>query len=299
MATVSRALEILRAEGILGFPRRGALRVLRSVARGTDRWTRELERHLGGSSREELAVLASNGALRDRHRGRRCFVIGNGPSLAAQDLSPLAGEVTLVTNAFHKHPILERWQPTYYLLADSLYFDGSEPMRVFFADIRSRVHATTFMVPAFGRDRVASMGLLPLAQTHFVAFKGILPDGLGNGPDFTRAVPAVQSVSQLAIMAAMYMGCSPIYLMGMDHDWLAQRGMDRHFYAGHPIPGHAKAHGDLDQCSYAADLEAALKLWRGYEQIQATAAARGVEILNATGGGFLDVFPRVSYESLT
>src|SRR4051812_13425127 len=63
-------------------------------------------------SAAQKGLLQQNEKLRGCHRNQRCFVIGNGPSLAKQDLAPLAGEITFVMNAFWKHPILDTgWQP--------------------------------------------------------------------------------------------------------------------------------------------------------------------------------------------
>jgi hypothetical protein len=40
-------------------------------------------------------------ALRDAYRGKRCFIIGNGPSLRQMDLSPLRDEVTFGLNRIY------------------------------------------------------------------------------------------------------------------------------------------------------------------------------------------------------
>ena len=93
------------------------------------------------------------------------------------------------------------------------------------------------------------------------------------------------------------MGCSPIYLMGLDHDWLAHRGQDTHFFSGRSIENHETATGEL--CTpYDADMQALWKLWQGYRKLKSLAEARGIRILNATAGGFLDVFERLDYKSL-
>ena len=39
--------------------------------------------------------------LKDHYRGRRCFVMGNGPTLLKCDLNQLSGEVTIVSNAHY------------------------------------------------------------------------------------------------------------------------------------------------------------------------------------------------------
>lgn len=241
-------------------------------------------------------VLAPNASLRGLHAGRRCFVIGNGPSLAAHDLAPLAGEVTFAASGFWKHPIVERWQPTYYCFADPLFFDGSESSARFFEGLRSRITTSTFLVPLAARGRFAGeAALLPPAQVRYVAFSGRLRDGLRERPDLTHTVPGVINVVLMAILAAMYAGCSPIYLIGLDHDWLAHRGADRHFYGGRTLENHSQADGSLSASTYQSLMESQLELWRSYGVIRDAAERYGARVLNASDGGFLDVFERASY----
>src|SRR5438067_13410697 len=57
---------------------------------------------------EERKLLQRNSRFREAHAGNRCFVIGNGPSLAGQDIFPLEGEITFVMNTFFAHPVVER-----------------------------------------------------------------------------------------------------------------------------------------------------------------------------------------------
>ena len=85
--------------------------------------------------------------------------------------------------------------------------------------------------------------------------------------------------------------------MGLDHDWLAHRGQDTHFFSGRSIENHQTATGQLDY-SYESEIEAMGKLWKGYRKLSSLAAAQGIQIFNATAGGFLDVFERVKYESV-
>lgn len=243
-------------------------------------------------------LLQSNAALQYRHRGARAFVIGTGPSIATQNLMPLGSEVTYTMSGFWKHEATSSWQPTYYCFADPLFFDGSAAMGRFFRKLQERVHDTTYILPNTASAAVARKELISGSKIHYVSLQGRLADTVVSRIDFTQPIPGVMSVAQLAIMSAIYMGCSPIVLLGLDHDWLSKRGMDRHFYSGKTIEGHSEAHGNLDQIPYKTDLQNVLWLWEGYEALARIARNHGCEIVNATAGGFLDVYPRVKYEEM-
>jgi len=284
---------------VYGWPFYAARRALRGTAGALSAAADAL------ATREKYAVgslfgplLPQNQALRGRHRGRRAFVIGNGPSVAGQDLAPLAGEVTLVMNAFLRHPLMDLIRPTYYLFADPLYFDGSDSSRRFLADVRDTVRASTFIAPYAAAPAIRANGWLDPDRTHHVAFAGKLRSARLRDLDLTRTVPHVRSVAQLGIMLALFAGCSHIYLLGTDHDWLAHRGMERHFYQGLTLPNHPVAHGDQAKHGYLAEALAIVELWHGYQALGRLAERRGVQIVNCTDGGFLDVFPRQRYEDV-
>src|SRR6185369_348927 len=88
---------------------------------------------------EEKALLERNRLLRDKHKGKRCFVIATGPSLQTQNIEPLGDEITFVMSGFWHHEVIAKWQPTYYCLSDPAYFNGSAPMKEFFDNLRGRI----------------------------------------------------------------------------------------------------------------------------------------------------------------
>lgn len=292
-----RIVEVYKNNGLAGLFKRGSEKVLRgtgnSLVRAADR--------LNGPAplaADDRRLLDRNRVFKDRHQGRRCFILVNGPSLATQDLAPLASEVTFVTNNFWKHEILGRWQPTYYCLADPQFFNGSEEMVSLLHALAARVHDSSFFVRLRGaKEFLAERPLLPPERVYYLATQGSIGEVELSDVELTDHIPGPRNVGILGIMLAIYMGCSPIYLLGFDHDWLANRGMSGHFYSDPKTQRErsAPAPSGFATWSYRALMEYQLELWKGYEKLSQLAIQKGIRILNATNGGFLDVYERADY----
>ena len=52
------------------------------------------------------------------HKGKRCFIIGTGPSLTVEDLEKLKGEYTFGSNRIFEIYPRTTWRPTYYMNQD-------------------------------------------------------------------------------------------------------------------------------------------------------------------------------------
>ena len=293
-----RSLDALRQDGVLGLGRQALLYLARRVAWKSEKWSHDLDLNISSKRilREYGDLLPRNAAFRDCHKGRRCFVIGNGPSLKKQDLSPLANELTLVTNNFYFHPIIsDAWQPAYYFLSDPQYFDGYVTLDEFKA-MTARIKTAKFFVPHHARDFLAKTNALPLDRTFYVAAAGGIGHEWQRKPDLTTLTPGMQTVVQLAIMVAMYMGCSPIYLLGLDHDWLSHGGEDLHFYSD--ADAESQPDGHVGNWTYLTLMEAMSTMWQYYGTLARVARAEDIKIVNCTRGGFLDVFERQNYEEV-
>ena len=201
-------------------------------------------------------------------------------------------------NGFCKHPALKEWQPTYYFFSDPVWFDGSASANEFFTSLKETVRKTTFFVPLSHKESIENKDTLPSDSTsYFAASYRVLGEDSNSVIDFTQIVPNAETVAQTAIMAAIYMGCSPIYLMGLDHDWLAHQGETGYnFYPGLILKNHPHVTGKLGD--YGRQMESLLRVWKTYERLQLIVKKKNIEIKNATHGGVLDLFERVSYESL-
>jgi len=220
-------------------------------------------------------------AYRDLHRGRRCFILGNGPSLRSTDLSRLRGEITFGANRIYLLFPEIGFPTSYYVAVNTLVVEQCA------AEIAS-LDLPKFITWRARRriDRRPHTLFLDTDYTQPANFTG----------DPTRRLFEGSTVTYTAMQLAYYMGCDPIVLIGVDHSFTTQgepnvtvvsSGDDpNHFAPGYFGKGFRWQLPDL-QASEAA-----------YCLARDACAAGGRTILDATVGGKLTIFPKVDYRSL-
>ena len=70
---------------------------------------------LNGTGRKSRKYLRE---CKDIHKGKRAFIIGNGPSLTKEDLEMLTNEITFASNRIYKMFDDTEWRPKYFTISD-------------------------------------------------------------------------------------------------------------------------------------------------------------------------------------
>ena len=252
----------------------GALRNSRDVIKMAAAWP---ESRLHPWRRDSISKL---NALRNSHTGERCIIIGNGPSLRNTDLSKLKGEFTIGMNRIYLAYPEMGFNTSILLTVNDLVIEQCAQ------DIRS------LPIPAFiswrGRKWVE-----PAANLHYLYTSYDLPRFNGNA---AGRLWEGATVTFVAMQLAFHLGFKQVVLIGVDHSFATQgkpnttvvsNGDDpNHFNTSYFGKGFRWQLPDLDtsEIAYMMAREAYLKAGR--------------EILDATVGGKLTVFPKVNYESL-
>lgn len=90
-----------------------------------------------------IDILRKNVELKSIYNNKRCFIIGNGPSINSQDLKLLKDEYTFVVNPFFEFKDYEAVHPKFYCLIDPAYFEGNETFMKGYIEMEKRVHRDT------------------------------------------------------------------------------------------------------------------------------------------------------------
>lgn len=257
-------------------------------------------------------VLDRNKELKDTKKGKRCFIMGTGPSIKSQDILKLRDEETFVVNHFWKHPQFKEINPKYYLHIDPGLFNrpGGEAnywTKEFIrsSEILKEIPAKLFFNFKI-RDAIEAKNIFPTNQVYYLINNGFFKENLKFNTDISRIIPNTKNVILASIVTAIYMGFEEIYLLGIEHDFLAYPSnyeWSPHFYITEEYdvnnPDDVDHYG-LTTNSYETAIIDALALFRNYRILRTKLAKEKpeIKIFNATPNSFLDVFPKIKFEDI-
>ena len=218
---------------------------------------------------------------RNHYAGKRCFIVGNGPSLRDTDLSKLQNEFTFGMNRI-------------YLAFDN--YDFSTSCLVSVNDLvleQCYQEMQTFEIPKFVTWR-ARKYFDASPQTLFLDTDYTLPENF-NG-DATGRLYEGFTVTYICLQLAYFMGFSEAILIGVDHNFVTQGPANTTVTSQGDDPNHFAA--NYFGKGFRWQLPDLVGSERAYRMAKDAYEADGRRIVDATVGGKLTVFPKVSYESL-
>lgn len=218
--------------------------------------------------------------IKNSCKGKRCFIIGNGPSLTSDDLDKLDGEDCFASNHIYKIFDKTNWRPKYYAVTDR-YIDLSDCpdknnfRNVFIGSYRRRFNKDDF-------DNAVCLRTHQMLSGKKCKFSD----------DIEKCVYITNTVSYVLMQIAVYMGYSEIYLLGFDHNYSLE--IDEHgvIVKNDNVRSHYYS-GSND--SAVADIRS---MTMSYYKMRDYCRENGIVIKNATHGGKLEVFERVNLDEL-
>ncbi len=230
----------------------------------------------------------------DRHRGRRCFIIGNGPSLNRHDLNLLKDEMSFGVNGIFYKTDEMGFRPTYYLVEDShVVADNLERINAF--EVEQKFFPADYRDKLEGGENVAFFHM----NTDFYRASGPNYRTPRFSLDAAQRLYCGQSVTYINLQLAFYMGFTEVYLIGMDFSYTIP--------ASAIIEGRSITSTEDDPNHFHPDYFGTGKKWHDpqldqvrkcYEYAKKIFEEQDRCIYNASKGGKLEVFPRVEYDRL-
>ena len=220
------------------------------------------------------------------HKGEKCVIVGNGPSLRVEDLEKLYTlEIpTFACNRIYKIFPETCWRPTFFFITDELLLEG-------YKDELDGVPADHRFFPESFRNKLNN-GVFFYPGPEYYDYEKESRFSL----DASKGVYGGGTVTYEMMQFAYYMGFSEIYLIGVDFSYAVNNplnsqtysfeGENNYFIKDYLKPGEVAAIPNIN-----ANLLA-------YHAAREAASENGFSIYNATRGGKLEVFQRVDLDEL-
>ena len=224
------------------------------------------------------------------HKGERCFIIGNGPSLNKLDLTQLKEEVTFGVNSIFLNYDKMGFNPTYYTVED--YHVINER-----ADAIKKIKGSIKFIPqyaykSFGdREDVIYINTIP----DYRRYKGYPY----FSTDIKRRVWVGGTVSYINLQLAYYMGFEEVYLIGFDHNYIIPSSANisgANIVSTEDDPNHF--HPDYFGKGFSWHIPLTERMELCYIKAKYAFEQSNKKIMNATAGGYLEVFPRIDFDSV-
>ncbi len=228
--------------------------------------------------------------LKNVHRGKRAFIIGNGPSLNLCDLALLKGEITFGVNAIFLNCEKMGYHPTYYVVEDEFIAeDRAAEVNRFRGPVKFFGNYVNYCIEAS-----ADVIWLNLRMDY-----GPYPGFPHFSRNAARAVWVGGTVTYVCLQLAYYMGFNNVYLIGFDHSYKIPKDAT---VEGDAITSQSADPNHFDSAYFGKGYRWHDPMVERMEQAFCRAreeySASGRHIFNATVGGRLEVFPRVDYDGL-
>lgn len=224
---------------------------------------------------------------KNKYAGKRCFVIGSGPSLTLHDLQMLydRNEICFGANKIFKLFSNTKWRPSLYCATDrrilSFYEDQINKLRL--DNMFIAYYENKNLYSAMKKYRESGKILFHIKESEN---QGEIDFSLEPENYIVEGKTVIYAMIQFAV----YMGFKEICLLGVDFSYSDSSGMDSngndHFCKNYVEKGETVLFSPLDYCK------------RAFEEAEKVSIENGVKIYNATRGGKLEVFERKTLEEI-
>jgi hypothetical protein len=214
------------------------------------------------------------------HKGKKCFIIANGPSLKKVDFSLLKDEITIGMNRIYLLEETTGFMPNYLVCED-----GEIQIKQFYRDFNE------IAIPSFFNWDYRKY--LKKNDNQFFIRQSFNPK---FGKEITKTIGNGKSVTYACIQIAYYMGFSEVYLVGKDHSYKTTQHVGARITSDGSETNHfIKGYYEKGQKWLAPD-------YKGEELAYSIAREifekEKIVIKDATINGKLTIFEKVDFNSL-
>lgn len=261
-------------------------------------------------------ILKENEELRNAYSEKRCFVLGNGPSLNEIDFSRLKNEVVFTVNQLSAHPNFNDLNSNFHIITDLHAFGlryGEEEEVQGFAKYCIELmkglpeKGDPVLIVPYQVKKILDRERIPekLRTKYIYLSNEKFIEGYRHC-DLTVPVPDFACVILTAILCAIYMGFSQIYLLGCEQTCILdilECGLGNSVKYGHAQGDDVERddlgyHKELESTSISRYLYGEYETHEGYKALYGFARKRRIKMYNLSSTTLIDSIPRRNIEDI-
>jgi hypothetical protein len=233
--------------------------------------------------------------LHNKFKGKRVFILGNGPSLNLLDLTKLKNEYSFAVNGIFYKTKEMGYKPTFYVVEDRhVMADNMDEINKF--DCEYKFFPSLYKPKVSNKKNVYFFNM----DVGFYIEKSKYFEKSRFSDDCSKVIYCGQSVTMINLQLAFYLGFSEVYLIGMDFNYTIPESAKL-------LKGAVIESTEDDPNHFHPDYFGKGKKWhdpklnnvlQSYQLIKKMYEADGRKIYNSTAGGKLEEFIRIEYDSL-
>jgi Protein of unknown function DUF115 len=271
------------------------------IIKYSEKWIRTLEKFNSFLFRQSKnfkkdSILKKNILLKNTYKSKKCYIIGNSPSLNNHDLLLLENENVFCLNTFFVHKDFDKIKPNFYVFADPDLYNLDENIKEWWEKLikKSINKNISYFLPIQLKNTFIHEKLIH-EKIYFIDLSLPFNNQSVKYFDLSKPVNGVQNVLILSVQIAVFMGFEEIYLLGADHDWMSHFGNEqRHFYSNDETKVE-----NVGTTGYPYNwwLDAVNTMFSQYKLIKKRLDKKtNVKIFNASESGVLDIFPAIRFK---
>ena len=255
-----------------------------------------------------LQLCKKNREFRNCLSGKRCFILGNGPSLNKEDLSCLRDEIVLTVNQISRNKQYASFSPKFHFWIDNNFFkiDENNPEDIELLNVMKKIASNKDTICFYPVDKADYINAHNICsdKAHYLLSVLKMHDRYKLPARIDHFVPGFGTVVQQAIYAAIYMDVKEIYLLGCDSTGIestikAIKRQNNDTYS-YDISENEKVRMEKmvrrsNMTSYAYSYYSSLQ---GYSDIYKYCKRNGVKLINCSAESVLDMLPKQKLEDV-
>lgn len=269
------------------------------------RRTNRVKIFMTNRSKKLKTILNKNEEFNNIHKGKRCFIIGNGPSVKNIDFQSLANEYTFTVNQFSRFDNFEKLHINYHVFSDERIFcldeknDADRETLEYLKKLKNASSDIRFFSKLNSKQYIEKSKYFSDLNVNYYLDGLTFYNNYNFDYDITKQIPWFPTCVDYCIFIAMYMGFEEIYLLGCECTGFLKvitlnDSKEKNFSYGYKITDNEAARIKKQLITYgiADELEVWAKIFRYYEFMNNYTIKKGIKIVNCTDGGILNVFER-------